>query len=147
MYKIFFLFVAIFLINACKSFCVCEPEPPGGISFVVLNKNGQDLLFGAQARYKPDSVKILIKDQAGNFTAGAYSIYSFDNSAVRAYLNDSQKYYLYLSASEPLDSIEAEWKPVTEKCCGDKYQTRILRSLKFNGKVTEPLNGTYQLIR
>jgi hypothetical protein len=147
MNKLLFLFALLVFQSSCKRFCKCDPEPSGFTRFKIINNNDQNLLFGNAAKFRIDSLRILAKDANGILEPAAFGTNAYDSSYVGTYLNSNSKLYLYLSLLEPLDSLEVSWKPVMKKCCGERYQSREITELRFNGKQVNPGNNIYSFVK
>lgn len=144
------IIVSIFIIVlffSCRPFCQCEPITMAYFECRIINPQGQNLVFGSQALYKIDSIKVLQKRND----------FSVHNASVRKSYKDSANlffdfyvpqaksfiYYNQLSAS---DSLEIRWADKKQKCCGEPFIYHSIEEVKFNGTIVQPQNGVYYLV-
>lgn len=138
--------IALLFLYSCNKFCRCEPLPRGaGLRIKFLNSAGQNLFFGASARYKPDSFQVLTI-QNGQLTSIS-NAYSEDSITLVTQINTATKFYFSYSSVAPKDSIEIKWRTYTEKCCNEKFLAYEIAELKFNTAVVSPAVGIYTFIK
>lgn len=136
------------IISCTKPICKCDFIPVNFIEFKLINKQGQNLLFGPSALYHTDSVQILKEKN---------NIY-INNASVRKGLTDSTamqlnfyvpeaKSYIYYNYHTPQDSIEIKWVIKKGKCCGNLQEYRVIDSVKFNTVLIKPIDGLYYFVQ
>jgi hypothetical protein len=134
--------------QSCKQPCQCEPVTIPDFECKILNQQGQNLIFGSQALYKVDSLKVLK-------TRNDFSVH---NASVRRSFSDSSnlrfdfyvpeaKSFFYYNQQAKTDSLEINWVERKGKCCGEPYTYYSVAQVKFNGTVIQPQNQVYYFIK
>ena len=145
-FKVLFLYLTLTIISCLKPPCNCEPIPFPSIRVKIVNQQGQNLLFGANALYNPDSIKV--SEQRNNVSPNAFVYHLISDSTLRINFNKpSEKSYIYYNQQTLQDSLEIQWISKTGRCCGEKYTFYEMETLKFNSASITPVNGILHFIK
>ena len=148
-----YLFFFIVLITAClfsclKPPCECDFAPRQYIECRLVNRQGQNLVFGPNAIYKFDSIQILKNDHDLSINNASVDRLYRDSSFLRFdfYVPESRS-FIYFNQQTKTDTLDIEWIKKTGKCCGAPSTYYITGEVKFNNVLIQPTNGIYYFLK
>lgn len=143
----------VLLLSLCfqscvKWFCQCEPIAIDNFECRIVSPQGRNLVLGAQAIFKLDSLKVLKnRNDLSVQNAEVSSSYGDTANLQFHFRRPETKSYIYYNQQTGSDSLEIEWVDKQGKCCGDAYTYSSIRQVKFNGAVVQPQGKVYYLIK
>lgn len=145
-----FLFAAaVTTLSACDLFCTCEPPLDDHLALRVLNRQGENLLAGPQARFRLDSLAVLEQPFQFSVHAAAVQRSNVDSGQFFLFFHrpGANKAYLHYNRSSAPDTLDVRWEERKGRCCRESYTVQELREVKVNGSTTTPQNGVYTIIK
>ncbi len=152
--KLSFEYSLIIIYLTCSISCNkppyhCDSFPNQSIEIKIINQLGQNLIFGANSRYRIDSIRVL--NQQNNFGVHNASVqkgFIDSNNLVFHFYTAASKSYIYYNNQTSHDSLEIKWIIKSTKCeRGGTLKYNEVESVKFNNIFINSINGVYTFIK
>ncbi|MEP6947750.1 MAG: hypothetical protein ABI863_00685 [Ginsengibacter sp.] len=146
--KLLLIYLILVGFSCNKPPCECDFVPNQSIEIKFINQQEQNLIFGAAAIYRIDSIRIL--NQKNNFNINNASLqkgFINSNDVKFDFYIPAAKSYIYYNQQTQQDSLEIKWLKKSGKCCGNLQEYRVADSVKFNNTFIKAVDGIYYFVK
>ena len=139
----------MFLLPACNKWpCVADFDPVTYIEIQFTDSQGKNLIFGPNALYNIDSIRILREKNNQDINNASVRKGLIDTNNVRLdFYIEAEKSYIYYNSNVSTDSLRIVYITKTGKVCGHKEEYKDIDSVFFNNTFVKPLNNVYHFVK
>ena len=139
----------MFLLTGCTKWpCIVDFDPVTHIEIQFTDSQGKNLIFGPQALYNVDSIRILKQNNNQDTNNASVRKGLIDTNNVRLdFYIEAEKSYIYYNSNVTTDSLRIVYITKTGKVCGHKEEYKSIDSVFFNNTFVKPVNGVYHFVK
>ncbi|MEO6868075.1 MAG: hypothetical protein ABI168_00425 [Ginsengibacter sp.] len=138
----------MFLLPSCTKWpCIADFDPATHIEIQFTDRQGKNLVFGPQAIYNIDSIRVLKEKNNQNINNASVRKGLVDSNNVRFdFYIKAEKSYIYYNSINT-DSLRIVFISKIGKVCGHNEEYKAIDSLFYNNNLVKPVNEVYHFVQ